>query len=248
VQLGLNRKRGPHEAVLYTPAMVGNQQGFTARTTGGASFALTSADGAALSPGPRIGEPWRLMVLEAFGAANPPLVPGQAVLSLGPDLIARRPELLAAFETGAQMEIRVACDLPLATAADAAPPAAPAPPLSPDWAISGGTILLVDGVWPNGPRGLNNPGPRHPRSMIAWNDQHVFMVVIDGRQISSIGMTYPEMAALALHLGATHAFELDGGGSSTLWAAGRVLNQPSALTPRPVANALVYFPLPIVGP
>jgi exopolysaccharide biosynthesis protein len=50
------------------------------------------------------------------------------------------------------------------------------------------------------------------------------------------------MAALVMAYGCTQAIELDGGGSSTLWAAGKTLNSPSDGRPRPIANGLIVFP------
>ncbi len=81
---------------------------------------------------------------------------------------------------------------------------------------------------------------RHPRSLLGWNRAYVFLGVVDGRQPRlSVGMTYWELAQLAGELGCTEAMALDGGGSSTLWADGRVLNSPSDGEVRPVANALI---------
>lgn len=78
--------------------------------------------------------------------------------------------------------------------------------------------------------------------MVAWNRRHLFFVVVDGRQPKlSIGMTYPEMAALARQYGCTDAAELDGGGSATLWASGKILNSPSDGQPRRIANALILL-------
>jgi exopolysaccharide biosynthesis protein len=107
-------------------------------------------------------------------------------------------------------------------------------------AIGVGRILISRGKTPDlGPANQ----PRHPRSMIGWNDRHYFLVVVDGRQSKlSIGMTYPEMAGLMKEYGCDEAAELDGGGSSTLWAGGKVLNSPSDGHVRAIANGLLVFP------
>jgi exopolysaccharide biosynthesis protein len=55
------------------------------------------------------------------------------------------------------------------------------------------------------------------------------------------GMSHHELAGLMQRLGCTDALNLDGGGSSTLWYEGRVMNQPSDGAPRPVGNALVLM-------
>jgi len=52
-------------------------------------------------------------------------------------------------------------------------------------------------------------------------------------------MTFPELAGLMEEIGCTDAVNLDGGGSSTMWLGGRVMNQPSDGRERPVANSLI---------
>ena len=66
--------------------------------------------------------------------------------------------------------------------------------------------------------------------------------MVDGRQEAlSIGMNYTELSSLMLRLGCTEAMNLDGGGSSTLWLGGCVMNSPSDGRQRPVANGLVVM-------
>lgn len=66
------------------------------------------------------------------------------------------------------------------------------------------------------------------------------MVVVDGRQEPlSVGMTYPELASLMKRLGCAYAMNLDGGGSSTLWLDGHIMNSPSDGRERRVANSLI---------
>jgi exopolysaccharide biosynthesis protein len=86
-------------------------------------------------------------------------------------------------------------------------------------------------------------GPaRHPRSAIGWSQDGSLLhwVLVDGRQAPySAGMTLDELAALFLRLGADHAINLDGGGSSALVVRGAVLNRPSdPQGERAVGNAL----------
>jgi hypothetical protein len=86
-------------------------------------------------------------------------------------------------------------------------------------------------------------GPvRHPRSAVGWSGdgQRLYWVVVDGRQVPySAGMTLDELAVLFLRIGASHAINLDGGGSSALVVQGRVVNRPSdAQGERAVGNAL----------
>jgi MYXO-CTERM domain-containing protein len=66
--------------------------------------------------------------------------------------------------------------------------------------------------------------------------QTLILAVVDGRSTSSAGMYGAELADLMFQLGAWEAFNLDGGGSSTMWVDGSVRNVPSDGSQRSVAN------------
>lgn len=83
---------------------------------------------------------------------------------------------------------------------------------------------------------------RHPRTAVGWNEDTFFFVTVDGRQEGySLGMSLPELAALMKELGATEALNLDGGGSTTLFAGGKIRNRPSDKRLRPLANGIVIY-------
>jgi exopolysaccharide biosynthesis protein len=103
-------------------------------------------------------------------------------------------------------------------------------------AIGGSAGALVHEHKTSTFRGLQ---PRHPRTAIGWNKTHYFLVEVDGRQKTSAGMTFPELATYMLNLGCDEAINLDGGGSATMWVYGNVMNSPSEGHERPAANALV---------
>lgn len=67
---------------------------------------------------------------------------------------------------------------------------------------------------------------RDPRTAIAYNDDYIYFIVVDGRdELNSIGMTIPQLADFAKHeLGATYGIAQDGGGSSTMVVDGVVKN------------------------
>jgi hypothetical protein len=69
----------------------------------------------------------------------------------------------------------------------------------------------------------------HPRTAIAFNDQYIFFIVVDGRQASiSVGMTYVQLGNFSVnYLQAHTGMALDGGGSSTMVINGKVMNNPS---------------------
>ncbi|MEO7191792.1 MAG: phosphodiester glycosidase family protein [Vicinamibacterales bacterium] len=86
---------------------------------------------------------------------------------------------------------------------------------------------------------------RHPRTMIGVDKRgFVWLLAVDGRQPDySIGMKFSDLQRLADRLELTDALNLDGGGSTTMVAAGRVVNRPSDPTgARPVADAIVVLP------
>jgi len=68
-----------------------------------------------------------------------------------------------------------------------------------------------------------------PRTLVGVVDEnHLVFVVIDGRDEGySRGATLTEAAEILIGLGATTAYNLDGGGSSTMYFDGEVVNQPS---------------------
>jgi len=68
-----------------------------------------------------------------------------------------------------------------------------------------------------------------PRTAVGViDDNHLVFVVVDGRQSGySAGVTLTELADIMVDLGATTAYNLDGGGSSTMYFNGEVVNQPS---------------------
>jgi len=81
---------------------------------------------------------------------------------------------------------------------------------------------------------------RHPRTAVAFNDTYIYFVVVDGRSAESIGMNMDELGNFCLdYLDAVEGINQDGGGSSTLWLNGEVMNVPSDGSERSVANGLM---------
>lgn len=68
----------------------------------------------------------------------------------------------------------------------------------------------------------------NPRTAIGIIDElHYVFVVSDGRTEESEGLSLLEMAEFMKGLGVTTAYNLDGGGSSTLYFNGEIINQPT---------------------
>ena len=70
---------------------------------------------------------------------------------------------------------------------------------------------------------------RHPRTAVAkTKDGKFLMITVDGRQPGvSVGMNLQELAEFILSLGTIDAMNLDGGGSTTMFLDGKVVNTPS---------------------
>ncbi|HEY0658298.1 MAG TPA: phosphodiester glycosidase family protein [Pyrinomonadaceae bacterium] len=86
---------------------------------------------------------------------------------------------------------------------------------------------------------------RHPRTAVAkLKDGKFLMVTVDGRQPGvSVGMNLNELAEMLLEFGATDAMNLDGGGSTTMFLGGKIVNQPSDKEgERKVSDAILVFP------
>lgn len=68
----------------------------------------------------------------------------------------------------------------------------------------------------------------NPRTAIGQvSALHYIVVVSDGRTDESAGLSLLELAQVFQSRGCTVAYNLDGGGSSTMWFNGRVINNPT---------------------
>jgi exopolysaccharide biosynthesis protein len=82
---------------------------------------------------------------------------------------------------------------------------------------------------------------RHPRTAVALlKDGRFLMITVDGRSESSGGIALADLASYLLSLGAAEAINLDGGGSTTMYLDGKVVNHPSDKEgERSVSDALI---------
>jgi hypothetical protein len=187
-----------------------------------------------------------VQVLEVrHGAGDTHLEPGRAVLSWqgpGNEWVKRfRPGQHWRLETSVVRKVNNSCGGTIAVA--------------PDWggvveAVGGNYFTVRNGaiaapssaVYPDGSQ-------RHPRTNVGVTaDGRVVMVTVDGRQPGySIGVTLAEMGRLMRSLGATSAFNLDGGGSSVMarrnLRTGRfvIANRPSDGRERIHSTALAAY-------
>lgn len=112
--------------------------------------------------------------------------------------------------------------------------------------IGGGPTLVKNGMvnitydqevfWGSGV-GYSN---QDPRTAVGFtNDEHVIMLVADGRQAASSGLSLPELAQVMISLGCVEAMNLDGGGSTQMAVGNQLINLPEGSTiQRPIPNML----------
>ncbi len=105
--------------------------------------------------------------------------------------------------------------------------------------VSGFPELVVEGTVMSAFPDRGDCKDRHPRTAMGLTEDRseLILVAVDGRTTSAVGMTCAELAVLMHDLGAYTAFNLDGGGSTQMYVAGKgIVNAPSDGTPRAVAN------------
>lgn len=215
---GLNEERPGDGAVLYTPRMGPS----TGTKSGGREYVLEAIDKEAWLP-LRVGAKIRARVREIREAGDTALKPEVMILSLGPQLLVDAPVV----GVGDEVELSTAT-VPALTGARTA--------------IGGGPRLVVDGKPVSG---WKSPHQRHPRAALGWNNDYLYLMLVDGRQPGlSVGMSFQEMANYFIKIGCTHAMNLDGGGSASMSVFGQVVSSPSEGQERPVANGLVIIKKP----
>ncbi|MCR5502472.1 MAG: phosphodiester glycosidase family protein [Lachnospiraceae bacterium] len=96
--------------------------------------------------------------------------------------------------------------------------------------FSFGPGLISDGtVTVRKEQDVNVVGQHHPRTSIGMIEKnHYIFLVADGRFDNNVGLTLYQMATILQSFGVKCAYNLDGGGSSTLWFQGSILNHPTS--------------------
>lgn len=115
--------------------------------------------------------------------------------------------------------------------------------LDPLFGASFTPVLLRDGRKETIPAKWLTSPRRAPRTVVGRfrNDQLLFVVVDGYDERGSSGATLPELQDLLLRMRVADAYNLDGGGSSTLVFEGRVVNRPSDGRPRLLPTHFLFF-------
>lgn len=213
---GLNEARPPDGLVLFTPTFGPS----TATSSSGTEVRLT---GAKLPLSPH--DPVQAVVETVYdGLGDTRIEPNTVVLSAHGQA---RP-FLQGLSPGELVTISIELSEPFKRAVEA---------------IGGGPRLVREGSpsveWREEGFSASFANDLHPRTAAGFGEGRLILVTVDGRQPGySVGVSLYDLAETLRGLGATEALNLDGGGSTTFWGAGQVLNAPSGDVERPVADAL----------
>ena len=101
-----------------------------------------------------------------------------------------------------------------------------------------GPVLIINGE----PCDINTSGV-NPRTAIGQrSDGAMLLLVIDGRQVISMGATMQDLVDIMLDYGAVNACNLDGGSSTLMWYDGGYVNNcASVIGIRPVPTAILVL-------
>jgi hypothetical protein len=115
--------------------------------------------------------------------------------------------------------------------------------LQPDFGATFVPALLQQGKRQTIPDQWLNSPRRAPRTVVAnYKDGQLLFLVTDGYdERGNSGATLPELQDKLVSLGAIDAYNLDGGGSSSLVFNGQVINKPSDGKLRPLPTHFLFF-------
>ncbi|WP_342513057.1 S-layer homology domain-containing protein [Sporosarcina sp. FSL K6-1522] len=223
----INKARGTGEIVLYTPSY---SYASTRTNSSGMEIVLSNFS-APIEENYRLGTPITATVEKVVPNGNGDTVipKNGAVLSIQGGAQAAE---FANVQAGSQLTLSIDLTEPWQGA---------------DFVLASGPLLVQNGkvdmtINPQSSRAK----AREPRTAVATNadGSKVFFVTVDGRSTASAGMTLPEFSSYLVSIGAHHALNLDGGGSTTLAVRERgtvypkVFNNPSDKSQRAVSAVL----------
>ena len=109
-----------------------------------------------------------------------------------------------------------------------------------EYAACFGPVLIVDGRIADR-EALD--GYLNPRTAIGQRaDGAILLLIIEGRQLTSMGASCLDLAEILLAHGAVTACNLDGGRSTAMWYGGQYLRSPADVQARNVPNAFIVLP------
>ena len=234
---GFNRERKSDEIILYTPRF--NQTTLT--DSGGTEIILSNcfASGNAMRC-------HKAIVSEGKGSSVIP--PDGYVISIGKDAFEKSNNILYFAKSNSSKSRKFEDTFRLVFEIKSLEPSKQVFFSKAEDIINGVPQLIKNGkieiTWEQEKSSKAFVETRHPRTAVAkLKDGKFLMLTVDGRQAESAGINLQNLAEILLELGATDAMNLDGGGSTTMFLNGRVVNKPSDKEgERKVSDAILVFP------
>ena len=235
---GINRERTPDEIILFTPGF----QKTTQTDSSGIEIVLTKCE-----ERESVSRCENAEVVENKGSSS---IPEKGlVISIGKNAVGKSNNILYfARRTGYTPASRVFYTLRIVRNIVAASEP-DSPPFVHEDITNGVPQLIKNGkidiTWEQEKAAKSFVEIRHPRTAVAKLEGGKFlMITVDGRQPGvSVGMTLQELADYLFSLGAVDAMNLDGGGSTTMFLDGKVVNTPSDKEgERKVSDAILVTP------
>lgn len=197
---GINRERKKDDVVIYTPE-------FGPTTlSGNDGIEIVAARGKVASVSTGVGNsviPANGFVISASGSFRDALI--EAVRNSSPVSIIRRWDGLPSEVSGNRAGLDITNGVPLLI-----------------------RNSKIDITWEQEKTTKSFVETRHPRTAVAkLKDGKFLMITADGRSEASGGIGLQDLAEYLLSLGAIDAMNLDGGGSTTMFLDGKVVNHPS---------------------
>ena len=218
---GINRERKPNEVILFTPDF--NRTTLTARD--GLEIILTKCNKVFR---------WWCANAEISQDSGDSLIPQDGlIVSIGKDALDKAALFLKRVK-GNTIPPRALDQLFRVERVIETPEKDEKEFLSKAADITNGVSQLIkngkiDITWEQEKASKSFAETRHPRTAVAkLKDGKFLMMTVDGRQPGvSVGMSLQELADYLFSLGAVDAMNLDGGGSTTMFLDGKVVNKPS---------------------
>ena len=232
---GVNRERKSNEIILFTPGFSRD----TMTDSKGTEIILTNCKAEEFR--------WWCTTAKINRDQGKSLIPHDGlVVSIGNEAIDRSNNILY-FAEGASLAHRsFENTFRIVRRIESVEPGESGTPVSAEDITNGVSRLLknsrVDITWQDEKASRSFSETRHPRTAVAkLKDGKSLMMTVDGRQPGvSVGMSLQELAEYLLSLGAVDAMNLDGGGSTTMFLDGKVVNTPSDKTgERKVGDAIL---------
>ena len=217
---GINRERKPNDIVLFT-----SDFDKSTKTDGSGTEII-------LDPCNQLFRWWCRKLQANHNLGNSQIPPNGLVISIGKEALERAGNFLIRVEKGPGSHRALASLYRVVRRVELLEPRKQEFFLEAEDITNGVPQLIkrgtIDITWEQEKATKSFVETRHPRTAVATlKDGKFLMITVDGRSEVSGGIGLQDLAEYLLSLGATDAMNLDGGGSTTMFVDGKVVNKPS---------------------